>query len=170
MRHTASIGTLIVTLACGHAVAVQAPLELQPALGAPAPTPARMRHNVTGVDSILKTLSLREKIGQLIMPWLLGDYVSTEADRFDRALSWIDEHAVGGIIISIGSPLDAAAKLNTLQRRSRLPLIVAADLEWGAAMRTNRFLRVTSRPRWFGERRMSDTRSETFVCSRRTSC
>ncbi|MCZ6917652.1 MAG: hypothetical protein O7I93_12810 [Gemmatimonadetes bacterium] len=133
MRHTASVGILVVTLACGHAVAVQAPLELQPALG--APTPAPMRSNVTGVDSILKTLSLREKVGQLIMPWLLGDYVSTEADRFNRALSWIDEHAVGGIIISIGSPLDAAAKLNTLQRRSRLPLIVAADLEWGAAMR-----------------------------------
>src|SRR5213078_4859003 len=36
---------------------------------------------------------------------------------------------------SVGSPFDIAAKLNALQRRSRLPLLVSADLEWGAAMR-----------------------------------
>jgi beta-N-acetylhexosaminidase len=32
-------------------------------------------------------------------------------------------------------PLDIAAKLNVLQARSRLPLLISADLEWGAAMR-----------------------------------
>jgi beta-N-acetylhexosaminidase len=47
----------------------------------------------------------------------------------------VDSLEVGGLIISVGSPLDIASKLNTLQRRSRLPLLVSADLEWGAAMR-----------------------------------
>ena len=37
--------------------------------------------------------------------------------------------------MSAGSPLDVAAKLNALQQRSRLPLLVSADLEWGAGMR-----------------------------------
>ncbi len=83
----------------------------------------------------LDSLTLREKVGQLIMPWLIGSYAPLEGDAFDIAANWIDEFAVGGIIISIGSPLDAAAKLNALQRRSKLPLIVAADLEYGAAMR-----------------------------------
>ena len=123
-------------------------MDLQPERSASSTPTTPTPQNVAGVDSmrqtswvrepvdsILQTLSLQQKVGQLIMPWLLGDYVSTAADRFDRALSWVEEHAVGGIIISIGSPLDAAAKLNALQRRSRLPLIVAADLEWGAAMR-----------------------------------
>ena len=87
------------------------------------------------VDSILETLTVPEKVGQLIMPWLLGDYVATEGDAFDAAAAWVDEFGIGGIIISIGSPLDAAAKLNALQRRSRLPLLIAADLEYGAAMR-----------------------------------
>ena len=87
------------------------------------------------VDSLLETLSVRGKVGQLIMPWLSGSYVATEADAFDTAAAWVEEFGVGGIIISVGSPLDAAAKLNRLQRRSRLPLIVAADLEFGAAMR-----------------------------------
>ncbi len=69
------------------------------------------------------------------MPWLIGSYAPLEGDAFDIAANWIDEFGVGGIIISIGSPLDAAAKLNALQRRSKLPLIIAADLEYGAAMR-----------------------------------
>jgi beta-glucosidase-like glycosyl hydrolase len=80
-------------------------------------------------------MSVRDKVGQLIMPWLLGNYVSTDGDAFAAAAEWVDELGVGGITISVGSPMDAAAKLNALQRRSRLPLIVAADLEYGAAMR-----------------------------------
>jgi len=69
------------------------------------------------------------------MPWLLGSYASLDGEGFTEAARWLDELEVGGIVISIGSPLDAAAKLNALQRRSHLPLIVAADLEYGAAMR-----------------------------------
>jgi len=42
---------------------------------------------------------------------------------------------VGGLIVSVGSPLDIAAKLNHLQARSRLPLLVASDLEAGTAIR-----------------------------------
>jgi beta-N-acetylhexosaminidase len=47
----------------------------------------------------------------------------------------IDQAEVGGLIISSGTPLDVAAKLNLLQRRSRLPLLVSADLETGAGFR-----------------------------------
>jgi len=87
------------------------------------------------IDSLLRSLSLREKVGQLIMPWLLGDYTAFDTREFERISYWIDSLQLGGIIISIGSPIDAAAKLNALQRRSRLPLLIAADLEWGSAMR-----------------------------------
>jgi beta-N-acetylhexosaminidase len=69
------------------------------------------------------------------MPWLLGDYTAIGTREFDRISYWVDSLQLGGIIISIGSPIDAAAKLNALQRRSRLPLLIAADLEWGSAMR-----------------------------------
>ena len=90
---------------------------------------------VSATDSLLATLTLQQKIGQLVMPWLLGNYEALDSDVMLRAASWIDEYEVGGIIISIGSPLDVAAKLNSLQRRSKLPLLVAADLEWGSGMR-----------------------------------
>ncbi len=87
------------------------------------------------VDSLLETLSTRQKVGQLLMPWLLGNYAALESEQFDTLGVWLDSLEVGGIIISVGPPLEIAAKLNSLQRRSSLPLLIGADLEWGSGMR-----------------------------------
>ncbi|MEX2156407.1 MAG: glycoside hydrolase family 3 N-terminal domain-containing protein [Gemmatimonadales bacterium] len=93
----------------------------------PAPQPA--------VDAVLAGLTLRQKIAQLVVPWLAGNYTALDDSAFQIATRWVDTLEVGGIIISVGSPFDIAAKLNALQRRSRLPLLISADLEWGAGMR-----------------------------------
>jgi beta-N-acetylhexosaminidase len=87
------------------------------------------------LNSILASLSREEKVGQVLMPWLAGDYTAFDSDAFARATAWVDSVQVGGIVISVGSPLDVAVKLNALQRRSRLPLLITADLEYGSAMR-----------------------------------
>ncbi len=50
---------------------------------------------------------------------------------------WVDSLHVGGLIVSVGSPLDIAAKLNRLQERSSLPLLIASDLEGGTSIRFN---------------------------------
>ena len=86
-------------------------------------------------DSLLASLTPREKIGQLIVPWLAGSFAAFDDSSFQVAERWVDSLRVGGLIISVGSPFDIAAKLNTLQERSRLPLLVSADLEWGPGMR-----------------------------------
>jgi len=86
-------------------------------------------------DAVLAKLSTRQKVGQLVVPWLGRNYMALDDSAFQIATRWVDSLEVGGIIISVGSPYDIAAKLNTLQRRSKLPLLVSADLEWGAAMR-----------------------------------
>ncbi len=83
----------------------------------------------------LKRLTIRDQVAQLVMPWLLGDYVGFDANGLAQARAWIDSLHVGGIIISIGAPGDVAAKLNFLQGRSALPLLIASDLEGGAAFR-----------------------------------
>ena len=70
-----------------------------------------------------------------MMPWLLGNFAGYDAEDYDAAYAWIDSLEIGGVLISVGSPIDVAARLNALQQRSRLPLLVGADLEWGAAMR-----------------------------------
>ena len=56
---------------------------------------------------------------------------------FERAQHWVDSLHVGGLIVSVGSPFEVAAKLNRLQDRSPLPLLVASDLESGTAIRLN---------------------------------
>jgi beta-glucosidase-like glycosyl hydrolase len=105
------------------------PYPTLPPVVVPAPT-AKIN-----LDSLLYSLSLEEKVGQLLMPWLSGSYAALDAEGFLRAAAWVESFAIGGIVVSVGSPLDVAAKLNALQQRSRLPLLVAADLEWGAGMR-----------------------------------
>src|SRR5437660_5014656 len=104
------------------------------------PRPADLRpepHPETSqpVDSLLAALSTRQRVAQLVVPWLAGSYTAVDDSLFQVAARWVDSLEVGGLIISVGSPFDIAAKLNALQRRSRLPLLVSADLEWGAAMR-----------------------------------
>lgn len=87
------------------------------------------------VDSLLATLTTRQQVAQLVVPWLLGNYTARDDSVFLVARRWVTELEVGGLIISVGSPHDVAAKLNALQRAAPLPLLVSADLEWGAGMR-----------------------------------
>ncbi len=87
------------------------------------------------VDEVLAKLSVRDRIAQLVVPWVVGSYAAYDDDGFVRAEGWVDSLHVGGVIVSVGSPLDIAAKLNNLQRRSRLPLLVASDLEAGTSIR-----------------------------------
>jgi beta-N-acetylhexosaminidase len=86
-------------------------------------------------DSVLTTLSLRDKAAQMVWPWVLGDYTATDDPAYRRVEQLVRQQHVGGIIISVGSPTEIAAKLNALQQASALPLLVGADLETGAAFR-----------------------------------
>jgi beta-N-acetylhexosaminidase len=87
------------------------------------------------IDRVLAGLSLRDKAAQLIMPWLAGSYTAYDDWALAESVRLVDSLHVGGLIVSVGSPLDIAAKLNSLQARSALPLLVAADLEGGTAIR-----------------------------------
>ena len=89
------------------------------------------------VDALIASLSVRDKIAQLVMPWIPGSYAAFDDEAFRRMQGWVDSLHVGGLIVSVGSPFDVAAKLNRLQERSPLPLLVASDLEAGTAIRLN---------------------------------
>jgi beta-N-acetylhexosaminidase len=86
-------------------------------------------------DSVLATLSLRDKAAQMVWPWVLGDYTADDDANFRRIQGLVRDQHLGGLIISVGSPTEIAAKLNAFQRSSPLPLLVGADLETGAAFR-----------------------------------
>ncbi|HYD54290.1 MAG TPA: glycoside hydrolase family 3 N-terminal domain-containing protein [Gemmatimonadaceae bacterium] len=81
------------------------------------------------VDSTLATLSLRERVGQMVWRWVLGDYANVDDSSFANARTDVVDNAIGGITMSLGSPIEVAAKINALQRLAKVPLIVSSDLE-----------------------------------------
>jgi beta-N-acetylhexosaminidase len=101
----------------------------------PATMPPEPGAEPPDLDRLLGSLSLRDKAAQLVVPWLAGTYASYDDSTLAATVRLVDSLHVGGLIVSVGSPLDVAAKLNALQARSRLPLLMAADLEGGTAIR-----------------------------------
>jgi beta-N-acetylhexosaminidase len=81
------------------------------------------------VERTLASLTLRERIGQMINVWVLGDYTNTHDSTFAEVLRWIREDHIGGVTMSLGSPIEVAEKINAMQRAARVPLMVGADLE-----------------------------------------
>jgi beta-N-acetylhexosaminidase len=87
------------------------------------------------VERTLASLTLREKVGQLMMPWVGGDYAAVGSAEFEEVRKWVQDDGVGGLVLSIGLPLSYAAKLNELQVRARVPLLIGSDMENGPGMR-----------------------------------
>ena len=111
--------------------------EAQPTteLAPVAPAVIAQTEDEAWVERTLTGLTLRQKVGQLIMPWVLGDFAPEGSPSHDRILEYIEEQGIGGVIMSVGSPTEVAAKLNDFQAHSDIPLLVAADLETGAGFR-----------------------------------
>jgi len=100
-----------------------------------APAGPRPVHDASD-DALLRGLSRRDRIAQLVWPWIAGSYAPYADETYTRTVArWVDSLHVGGVLVSIGGPLDVAAKLNDLQRRAPLPLLVGADLESGTSFR-----------------------------------
>jgi beta-N-acetylhexosaminidase len=87
------------------------------------------------VDSVLASLSLREKAAQMVWPTVYGDYVSGDSPQWETLRRLIQEERVGGFTVSVGSPVEIAVKLDAMQRASRVPLMFGADFEFGAGYR-----------------------------------
>ena len=86
-------------------------------------------------DSVLRSMTLREKAAQIVWPSVFGDYVSGDSPQWRRLTQYVEQEKVGGFTISVGSPIEVAAKLNALQGMSKIPLLFGADLEAGAGFR-----------------------------------
>ena len=99
------------------------------------PAAATQSESDRWADSVLATMPLRDRAAQMVWPNIYGDYVSGDTPSWRRISSYVVDQKVGGILMSIGSPIEMAVKLNALQRMSALPLLVGADLETGAGMR-----------------------------------
>jgi len=97
--------------------------------GSAAPTSTRW------TDSVMASMTLREKAAQIVWPSVFGDYVSGDSPQWRRLTQYVQQEKVGGFTISVGSPTEVASKLNALQSMSKIPLLFGADLEAGAGFR-----------------------------------
>lgn len=89
------------------------------------------------VDSVFNTMTLDERIGQLIIATTYGN----DANRRE-AIDWVEKLHVGGIIFLKGKALEQARVTNAIQAKTKIPLLISIDGEWGLAMRlpeTTRF-------------------------------
>ena len=99
---------------------------VRPSLADPLPAEAQR-----WIDRTVAGLPLRERVAQMVMIWVLGDYTSTSDSSFAWATDRITIDKVGGVVMSLGSPIEVAAKVNALQARAAIPLLVASDVEPG---------------------------------------
>ena len=93
------------------------------------------------VDSTLNTMSIDERIGQLITIHTTTD--NTTANR-DNILNLVKNFYAGGILLSKGTAQNQAILTNLAQKNAKVPLLVTFDGEWGLSMRlenTTRFPR-----------------------------
>jgi beta-N-acetylhexosaminidase len=130
---TAGALALAVSLAAGCRTANPASASGDPGGVTPphAPITALTSAQRRWVENTLASLSLRDRVAQMVMVWTLGDYTNVRDANYAQLVGWVEKEHVGGVAMSLGTPIEVAAKLNDLQRRSAVPLLVAADLEPG---------------------------------------
>ncbi|MFZ6051163.1 glycoside hydrolase family 3 N-terminal domain-containing protein [Halocola ammonii] len=95
------------------------------------PPPFLENKNNSWADSVLQSMTLRQKIGQLFMVAAWSDH----RENKEELDSLIKNHHIGGLIFFQGGPVRQAQLTNHYQSISETPLFVAMDAEWGLGMR-----------------------------------
>ncbi len=84
------------------------------------------------VDSLMLTLSPRQRIGQLFM---VAAYSNKGPEHVAEIENLISEFGIGGLIFFQGGPVRQALLNNRYQQLSKVPLMIGMDAEWGLGMR-----------------------------------
>ncbi|HEU4716247.1 MAG TPA: glycoside hydrolase family 3 N-terminal domain-containing protein [Bacteroidia bacterium] len=84
------------------------------------------------VDSVMKTMTQDEKIGQLFM---VAAWSNKDAKHTKEITDLIAKNHIGGLIFMQGGPVRQAQLTNKYQKLSKIPLMIAMDAEWGLSMR-----------------------------------
>lgn len=111
------------------------------------PAPVKVdRDGEKWAQKTLKSLTVEEKVGQMIMVWSKGAFVNVNSEQYAALRDMMQKYHLGGFGLTVPTqmgllvrtePYEAAGLTNQLQRESKLPLIFAADFERGLSMRLN---------------------------------
>lgn len=99
-----------------------------------AQTPRTGEQAAKWIEETLKSLTLRERIGQMIIVPLNGEFTNTSSEKFAQMRRQIVENKVGGFTLFRGEANSIAALTNAAQRLARVPLFFSADYERGLRM------------------------------------
>jgi len=102
-----------------------------------------LHHIPVDIDSLMQSMSVREKIGQLFIVPANGNFLNTHSEEFNRLKQLVTDLHVGGVIFFRGDIYDQAILTNKLQKLSKIPLWITQDMEYGAAMRVREATRFT---------------------------
>lgn len=89
------------------------------------------------VDSVMQRMTDDEKLGQLIMPlYYMPEFSAANKTTIEKEMK---QYHLGGILFSKGTRKSQTMFVDYAQQQSQkinhLPLLIAADAEWGSAMR-----------------------------------
>ena len=109
------------------------------------PAPIHLDHDgERWAKKTLKKLTLEEKIGQMIMIRVLGQFMDLQSPDYLKLHDQIARYHLGSILLTVPAegpflyktgPYEAAMLINQLQHDVKIPLIVGADFERGLSMR-----------------------------------
>jgi beta-N-acetylhexosaminidase len=97
-----------------------------------------LSYSTTWADSIMTTLSEKERIAQLFM---VAAYSNKGEDHKQQITNLVQQYKIGGVMFLQGGPVRQAKLTNYYQSKSKTPLMIAIDGEWGVAMRLDSSLR-----------------------------
>jgi beta-N-acetylhexosaminidase len=87
------------------------------------------------VRKTLRSLTLDEKIGQMVMADANVVFWNRESDEYKRLQHHVVNNKVSGVILFRSEVWPSAVVINRWQQMAKVPLLISADLEMGMGMR-----------------------------------
>jgi beta-glucosidase-like glycosyl hydrolase/CubicO group peptidase (beta-lactamase class C family) len=84
------------------------------------------------VDSVYETLSMEQRIAQLMM---VAAWSGKDSTHIKEIITQVRDIGIGGLIFFKGTPTKQAELTNYYQSISKVPLLIGIDGEWGLSMR-----------------------------------
>ena len=97
--------------------------------------PGQFTSKKSWAESTLKKLTLREKIAQMMVVSMNMRFMNYESAKWNEIQSYIESDGIGVLHIWFGDAGSALTMLNDMQSKSKVPILVDADIESGLGRR-----------------------------------
>jgi beta-N-acetylhexosaminidase len=129
---------------CALSVALAAAPAVSPSVSTKNSGKISSPKTAAGRSALLRSLSLSDRIAQLVIVRAYGDYLRTDDPEYKALVRLIRQDHIGGFIVANrihdgavinAQPFEMATFINHMQRMAKTPLLIASDFERGASMR-----------------------------------